>query len=84
MPKSLAEKERLATNAKNQAILIQGSLRKIITQPITVKHTVSNAVSHQAGASTQVQAKEVYPKDIYQPEGEIDYSRFNRSKKAKK
>lgn len=60
MPKSLAEKERLAINAKNQDILLRQQNYAVV---------VPKKASQKGNG------------DVYQPEGEIDYSKFNKSKK---
>lgn len=61
MPKSIAERQRLATNAKNQDIL----LRQHINAVVVPKKAL------QKGST-----------DIHQPEGEIDYSKYNKKKKS--
>ncbi len=61
MPKSLAEQQRIAINAKNQDILLRQQQKAVVVTP---------------------KASQKATTDIYQPEGEIDYSKFNKKKKS--
>jgi hypothetical protein len=63
MPKSIAEKQRLAINAKNQDLLLQQTIR---TVAVISKASIEKSTT-----------------DIHQPSGEIDFRRYNHSKKLK-
>jgi len=60
MPKSIAEKQRLATAAQTQDILLRQQAKAVVVTPKPIQKNSA---------------------DVYQPEGEIDYSKYNKKKK---
>ncbi len=82
MQKSKAERERLIINARAQHVLSG----KYIHEPpktgtVTLAPRTEKGFTQKVARKVENQSQTPSSKDVYQPTGEIDYSRFNKAKK---